>query len=251
MSPGPISLALSLAAAAALLACDRGSSKPTGSKPDGADPAGAEPAETKPAGTAPASKPPDTPAAPQPALIVLGDSLTAGYGLAADQAYPALLQAESDKADLHLRVVNAGRSGDTTAGGAARVDYYLRPEVAPRGLVIWLGANDILRGLPVEEIEKNLRAILEKARAFDAKLPVFLVQMRAFPNLGKDYGDSFEDIYPRVAKETGAILIPFPMEGVAGDPAMNQPDGIHPTAEGTRKVAAAMWKALSGHLGAD
>jgi acyl-CoA thioesterase-1 len=191
-----------------------------------------------------------TPEAAKPTLVILGDSLTAGFGLAADQAYPALLQAESDKAGLGLRVVNAGRSGDTTAGGASRVDYYLRPEVAPRGLVVWLGGNDIMRGLPVEEIEKNLRAIIEKARAFDAELPVFLVQMRAFPNLGKDYGASFEDIYPRLAKETKAILVPFPMEGVAGDPAMNQPDGIHPTAEGTRKVAAAIWKGLSGHLAA-
>lgn len=247
MSPGPASVVLSLAAAAAVLACDRGSSKPAGSEPAETKPAGSKAAETG----APAAEPTATPATPQPSLVVLGDSLTAGYGLPADQAYPALLQAESDKADLHLRVVNAGRSGDTSAGGAARIDYYLRPEVAPRGLVVWLGGNDIMRGLPIEEIEKNLRAILEKTHAFDAKLPVYLVQMRAFPNLGKDYGESFEDIYPRLAKATGAILIPFPMEGVAGDPAMNQPDGIHPTAEGTRKVAAAMWKALSPHLAAD
>ena len=242
MSPGPVSILLSLAAAAVLLACDRGSSQSAGSKAPEREPAPAK-------GAAPAG-PGATPAAPQPSLVILGDSLTAGYGLAADQAYPALLQAEVDKAGLALRVVNAGRSGDTTAGGAARVDYYLRPEVAPRGLVVWLGANDILRGLPVEEIEKNLRAIVDKARAFDAKLPVFLVQMRAFPNLGKDYGAAFEAIYPRVAEDTGATLIPFPMEGVAGDPAMNQPDGIHPTAEGTRKVAAAMWKELAGHLSA-
>lgn len=243
MRPGAPSILLSLAAAAALVACDRGSSKPAGSELPDREPALATATTPEPAAGA-------TPAAPQPALVVLGDSLTAGLWLPAEQAYPALLQAEVDKAGLGLRVVNAGRSGDTTAGGASRVDYYLRPEVAPRGLVIWLGGNDIMRGLPVEEIEKNLRAILDKARAFDAKLPVFLVQMRAFPNLGEDYGEAFEAIYPRLARETGAVLIPFPMEEVAGVPAMNQPDGIHPTAEGTQKIAAAMWKALSGHLAA-
>lgn len=184
----------------------------------------------------------------RPALVFLGDSLTAGFGLTASQAVPALIQAEVDRAGLGLRVINAGRSGDTTAGGKTRVDFYLRKEVAPRALVVWLGANDIMRGLPTSEIEANLRAIVQRAHEFDGELAVFLVQMRAFPNLGAEYAREFEAIYPRVAESEKATLIPFPMEEVAGRPDLNQPDGIHPTADGTTKVAAALWSALASRL---
>ncbi len=187
-------------------------------------------------------------AASKPALVFLGDSLTAGFGLGVEQAVPALIQGEVDRAKLDLRVVNAGRSGDTTAGGKSRVDYYLRPEVKPAALVIWLGANDVMRGLPVAQIEANLRAIVKRARGFDGGLKIFLVQMRAFPNMGADYARDFEAIYPRIAREEGAELVPFPMAGVAAKPELNQPDGIHPTAEGTRLVADELWKALAPRL---
>lgn len=232
-SPAPRG-ALALALTAALLpGCDREPS----SAGDGAK------------GAAPSSSSPSPPAADsRPVLVFLGDSLTAGFGLAANQAIPALIQADVDKGGLGLRVVNAGRSGDTTAGGKSRVDYYLRPEVKPRALVVWLGANDVMRGLPATEIEANLRAILRRAREYGQGLEVFLVQMRAFPNLGADYTRGFEEIYPRVAKAEGATLIPFPMEKVAGRPDLNQSDGIHPTAEGTRLVAGELWKSLRPHL---
>ncbi|HTE53733.1 MAG TPA: arylesterase [Kofleriaceae bacterium] len=246
-NPAATAVASLLAAAALLAACDRQPAK----RADRAGPAEQGTAGAGAADGARADAPAPSPQpSPQPSLVFLGDSLTAGFGLAADQSYPALLQGEADRAGLHLRVVNAGRSGDTTAGGASRVSYYLRPEVAPRGLVVWLGANDIMRGLPVDQIEKNLRDLIGKAHAFDPALPVYLVQMRAFPNLGADYARSFEAIYPRVAKSENATLVPFPMDDVAGHPDLNQPDGIHPTAEGTVRVAASLWKALGPHLAA-
>ncbi len=223
--------ALALAALAVLSACD-GEAAPPARKSRAAEQPAQPAAERK------------------PALVFLGDSLTAGFGLAADQAVPALIQGEVDRAKLDLLVVNAGRSGDTTAGGKTRVDYYLRPAVQPAALVIWLGANDLMRGLPVAQIEANLRAIVKRARDFDRGLKVFLVQMRAFPNMGADYAREFEAIYPRVAKDEGAQLVPFPMAAVAGKPELNQPDGIHPTAEGTRLVAADLWRALAPQLGA-
>jgi acyl-CoA thioesterase I len=213
-------------------ACDREAAPPAPSRAP-------EPAAKKAAEPPPASK---------PALVFLGDSLTAGFGLGVEQAVPALIQGEVDRAKLDLRVVNAGRSGDTTAGGKSRVDYYLRPEVKPAALVIWLGANDVMRGLPVAQIEANLRAIVKRARDFDRGLKIFLVQMRAFPNMGADYARAFEAIYPRIAREEGAELVPFPMAGVAARPELNQPDGIHPTAEGTRLVAVELWKALAPRL---
>jgi acyl-CoA thioesterase I len=185
----------------------------------------------------------------RPALIFLGDSLTAGFGLSAEQSVPALIQAEIDKAGLDLRVINAGRSADTTAGGVARIDYYLRKEVKPRGIIVWLGANDAMRGLRPVEIEANLRTIAQRVHAFDIRVPVFLVQMRAFPNLGADYAKTFESIYPRIGESENVTLLPFPLEEVAGRPELNQPDGIHPTAEGTRRVAAALWTSLRPHLG--
>jgi len=202
--------------------------------------------EAQPGGSEPASSAvPDR----RPALVFLGDSLTAGYGLTAQEAMPELIQGEIDRAGLKLRVINAGRSADTTAGGASRVGYYLRPEVSPRALVVWLGANDIMRGVAIAEIEKNLRTIVQRARAADRSLAIYLVQMRAFPNLGADYASAFEALYPRIAESEGATLLPFPLGEVAGRPALNQADGIHPTAEGTRKVAQALWAALRPQLG--
>lgn len=222
---------LALALMAAAVACGRD-----------ADP----PARPPAAETPPKS---DVAKTDRPALVFLGDSLTAGYGLSAEQSVPALIQAEIDKAGLDLKVINAGRSGDTTAGGVARIDYYLRKEVKPRGIIIWLGANDAMRGLRPVEIEANLRTIAQRAHDFDVSLPVFLVQMKAFPNLGADYAKTFEAIYPRIGESENVTLLPFPLEEVAGRPELNQADGIHPTADGTRRVAAALWASLRPHLG--
>ncbi len=230
------------AAAMFLFACDRRETS-SGGGSSSSEPAAHE------TGAAPKASASPPGGARRPALVFLGDSLTAGFGLEANEAAPALIQAEVDRAGLGLQVVNAGRSGDTTAGGAARVDYYLRPEVAPVGLIVWLGANDSMRGLPLAEIEADLRAIVQRAHAFDRSLQVFLVQMRAFPNLGADYGRAFEAIYPRIAESEGAVLLPFPLADVAGRPELNQTDGIHPTAEGTRRVAATLWAGLKPHLG--
>lgn len=184
----------------------------------------------------------------KPALVILGDSLTAGYGLGAEQAMPALLQKHLDEAGKSFKVINAGRSGDTAAGGASRIAWYLRDEVGIAALVIFLGANDAMRGLGIEQLEENLLAIVQAAREYRSDLPVFLVQVRAFPNLGADYRARFEAVYPRVAETAGIALLPFPLQEVAGVPALNQEDGIHPNAEGTEKVSLALWEALREHL---
>jgi len=178
-------------------------------------------------------------AAPAPApstvrVVFLGDSLTSGLGLGAQDAYPARLGRAWTAAGLPVEVVNAGVSGDTTAGGLRRLDWLLgqKPDV----LVVALGANDMLRGLPVEEVESNLRQILGRGR--DAGATVALLGMRANPTLGPDYVSRFDAVYPRLAAETGAPLLPFLLEGVAGIPALNQSDGIHPTAEGQARLEA-------------
>lgn len=188
---------------------------------------------------APAAVPPSPSAAPEPVarpvrVVFLGDSLTAGLGLGAEDAYPAQLGRTWRAAGLAVEVVNAGVSGDTTAGGASRLDWILgqKPDV----VVVALGANDMLRGLPPEEAEANLRGILGRARAAGAD-PV-LVGMKANPTLGPDYVTRFDGLYPRLAGELGVPLVPFLLDGVAGVPGLNQADGIHPTAEGQARLAA-------------
>ena len=182
-----------------------------------------------------ASRPsPPSPAVGAPPVVVfLGDSLTAGFGLAAEEAFPALVAATLAGRGTPIRAINAGVSGDTTAGGLRRLDWALksRPEV----VVVALGANDGLRGQPLESIEANLNAIVEKARAAGAR--VLLAGMLMPPNYGGEYASGFAAIFPRVAKQQGVPLVPFLLEGVAGHPELNQPDGIHPTAEGQRIVA--------------
>ncbi len=168
-----------------------------------------------------------------PLVIFLGDSLTAGYGLSAEQAYPALIEAYLNETGQQVRVVNAGISGDTTAGGLARLDWLLRQQ--PDILVVCLGANDGLRGVPLDSSEVNLRSIVEQAQAQD--IQVLLAGMLIPPNYGPDYAERFAAIYPRLAKEFDVPLIPFLLEGVAAHPELNLPDGIHPTAEGQRIVA--------------
>jgi len=180
------------------------------------------------------------PTAPRPRIVVLGDSLTAGLGLEPGQAYPALLQKRLDAAGLKYEVVNAGVSGDTSAGGLRRIDWALDGDV--KILVVALGGNDALRGLPVEQLRENLTTIVERAKARGIK--VILAGMEAPPNFGPAYTASFRETYRDVARQHGAILIPFLLDGVAGLPELNQGDGIHPTAAGAEKVAETVWSAL-------
>ena len=173
-------------------------------------------------------------------VVALGDSLTAGLGVARDEAYPALLEARLRREGHAYRVVNAGVSGDTSAGGRRRVEWVLRSK--PDVVIVALGANDGLRGLPVDQLRDNLEAIIKQLRAAGAR--VLLVGMRVPPNYGDDYARAFAAVFPAVARRTGAALVPFLLEGVAGDARLNQPDGVHPTAEGQRVIAGVLWPHL-------
>jgi acyl-CoA thioesterase-1 len=183
-------------------------------------------------------------AAPAPGaervVVVLGDSLTAGQGVARDEAYPALLEARLRGEGFPYRVVNAGVSGDTSAGGLRRVDWVLRTK--PAVVIVALGANDGLRGLPVDALGENLTAIVRRLRAAGAR--VLLAGMRVPPNYGDDYARAFAAVFPAVARRTGVPLAPFLLDGVAGDARLNQPDGIHPTPEGQRVMADRLWPHL-------
>ena len=177
-------------------------------------------------------------------IVVLGDSLTAGLGVAPEEAYPALLAARLRREGFDYRVVNAGVSGDTSAGGLRRVDWALKTH--PEIVVVALGANDGLRGQPVAALRDNLTRIIERARAAGAR--VLLAGMRVPPNYGADYARAFAGVYPAVARTTGAALAPFLLDGVAGDARLNQADGIHPTAEGQRVIAERLWPYLKALL---
>jgi acyl-CoA thioesterase-1 len=180
------------------------------------------------------------PAAPRPRIAVLGDSLTAGLGVVRTAAYPSLLQERLDAAGLDFEIVNAGVSGDTSAGGLARLDWALDGDV--RILIVALGGNDGLRGLPAEELQSNLAQIIEKAQS--RGITVILAGMEAPPNYGRDYIVSFHKIYPALAAKYQVALVPFLLQGVAGDDTLNQRDGIHPTAAGARIVADNVWTVL-------
>lgn len=176
---------------------------------------------------------PVPPAAKTPLVVFLGDSLTAGLGLDEDQAYPAVLERELAEEGLPIRVLNAGVSGDTTAGGLSRIGWLLgqRPDV----VVVALGANDGLRALPVEQAERNLREIIRRSQAAGAR--VLLLGMKMPPNYGPDYTSRFEGMYTAIARDMNVPLLPFLLEGVGGDRRLNQADGIHPTAEGQEILA--------------
>jgi acyl-CoA thioesterase-1 len=181
----------------------------------------------------------------RPRIVFLGDSLTAGLGLDASQSYPALIADRLNREGYEYEVVNAGVSGDTSAGGLRRLEWVLS-EGNPRVLVVALGGNDGLRGLPPEQLEANLAAIIETARA--RGLEVILAGMEAPPNFGADYTSRFRAVYPRLAKRYGVRLIPFLLDGVAGNPSLNQADGIHPNARGAALVADLVWRALEPAL---
>ena len=178
-------------------------------------------------------------------IVALGDSLTAGLGVGADEAYPALLEARLRRDGFTYRVVNAGVSGDTSAGGLRRIDWALR--LSPAVVIVALGANDGLRGQPPDALRGNLTRIIERAQAAGAH--VLLAGMRVPPNYGDDYARAFARVYPAVAKATGVPLAPFLLDGVAGNPRLNQADGIHPTAEGQHRIAEVLWPYLKPLLG--
>lgn len=193
-----------------------------------------------PAAAAPATAAPAAPAPARPRIAILGDSLTAGLGVAKTAAFPSLLQERVDAAGLGFEVVNAGVSGDTSAGGLARLDWALGGDV--QILVVALGGNDGLRGLPASELQANLAQIVERAQA--RGITVILAGMEAPPNYGRDYIVSFHKVYPALAATYRVALVPFLLQGVAGDETLNQRDGIHPTAAGARIVADNVWAVL-------
>ena len=176
-------------------------------------------------------------------ILFFGDSLTAGYGLEdPSDAFTAVLARRIDSLGWDWEVVNAGLSGETSAGGDGRIDWVLQQPVDV--FVLELGANDGLRGIPVEETARNLQSIIDKVRKASPGARLVMAGMQAPPNMGTAFTDRFRRVFPEVAERNGMVLIPFLLEGVAGEPALNQPDGIHPTPEGQRLVAETVWKAL-------
>lgn len=180
---------------------------------------------------------------PRRTLVFFGDSLTAGYGLEnhVTDAFPGLVQAKIDREGLAYQVVNAGLSGDTTAGGLRRIDWVLRQPVDI--FVLELGGNDGLRGLPLETARANLQAIMERVRARNPQVRIVLAGMQLPTSMGP-YAEAFARLFPELAAANGASLIPFLLEGVGGVPELNLPDGIHPTVEGHRRIAQTIWPYL-------
>jgi acyl-CoA thioesterase I len=179
---------------------------------------------------------------PIKSILFFGDSLTAGYGLSTEEAFPALVEKKINEKEKRCTVINAGLSGETSAGGLARIDWVLRQPVDI--FVLELGANDGLRGLPLQQTEKNLQAIIDKVKAKYPSVKIVLAGMMVPPNMGSDYSNKFQTIYPRLAQKNKAVLIPFLLEGVGGKEKLNLPDGIHPTPEGHSIVAATVFNKL-------
>ncbi len=177
----------------------------------------------------------------RPRIVAFGDSLTAGFGVSGDDAYPAQLQRRLDELDHRYWVINAGVSGDTTAGGLRRVTWVLagKPDI----VILELGANDGLRGLSLEQTRSNLDSIIQQLQ--QAGVTVILAGMKLPPNYGQDYRNGFEAIYPVLAKQYRLLLIPFFLEGVAASSVLNQADGIHPTKAGYRIIVEQVLKTLS------
>ncbi len=176
----------------------------------------------------------------RPRIVVLGDSLAAGYGLEPEESFPARLQQRIDAAGLAYEVSNVSVSGDTSAGGVRRLDYALDGDV--RVVILELGANDGLRGLPVDQMQANLATIIERAQARGAA--VVLAGMEAPPNFGPAYTAAFRRVYRALAEQYDTALVPFLLDGVAGDPSLNIADGIHPNKDGVRIVEGNVWRAL-------
>jgi acyl-CoA thioesterase-1 len=175
-------------------------------------------------------------------LVFLGDSLTAGLGVQRNEAFPALIAEKIRAAGLPFEIENAGLSGDTSAGALRRIDWLLQRPIEL--LVIELGGNDGLRGLPIKELKANLQAIIDKARAKNPAVKIVIAGMQIPPNLGADYAASFAKIFAELARENKAVLIPFLLEGVGGHRDLNQQDMIHPNAAGHRILADLVWRML-------
>ena len=224
-------LAFPILTAALFAACGGGSRGPASSgvtpTPNTQTPASATPAETL------------------PKIVAFGDSLTAGYGLSPQESYPALLQKMIDADGFRYEVVNAGESGGTSAGGVRRIDWSLDAG-GVRFVILELGANDFLRGQPVAETRKNLSAIIERSKSRGAR--VLLAGMYTTTDAGRDYEREIDEAFKSLAKEHAVTLIPFFLEGVAGKAELNQQDGIHPNAQGTRLVAATVYRYLKPML---
>ena len=188
-----------------------------------------------------------TPAAPPAAtgkkrLLFFGNSLTAGYGVEPEEAFPALVGQKLDSLDLKYEVINAGLSGETTAGGRSRVGWILRRPVDV--FVLELGGNDGLRGLPLADTRRNLQGIIDTVRRRSPGAQIVLAGMQIPPNLGQAYARDFKALYQEIAAQNRLVLIPFLLKGVGGDRSLNQPDGIHPTPAGHRIVARTVWATL-------
>ncbi len=182
-------------------------------------------------------------------IVFFGNSLTAGYGLDLSEAYHALIQAQIDSLKLPYKVINAGLSGETTAGGNSRIDWILKQPV--HVFVLELGGNDGLRGIPLEETKKNLQEIINKVKEKVPDAKLMLAGMRVPPNMGRLYSENFHKIFTDLANSNKIALLPFLLEGVGGEPELNQADGIHPTAEGQKIVAENVWAVLKGLLQAE
>src|SRR5689334_975645 len=168
-------------------------------------------------------------------ILFYGDSLTAGYGLSPEEAFPAKVEKKLNQKGTVCKVINAGLSGETSAGGLSRLDWVLRQPVDI--FVLELGANDGLRGLPLDQTQKNLQSIIDKVKSKNPKVKIVIAGMMVPPNMGPDYTTKFQKLYPELAKKNNATLIPFLLHDVAGNEKLNQADGIHPTAEGHTIVA--------------
>lgn len=177
-------------------------------------------------------------------ILCFGNSLTEGFGVKSKEAYPALLQNKIDSLNLNYQVVNAGISGETTSGGKNRLSWVLKPNV--KIFILELGANDGLRGIPLKETEKNLQEIIDTVRAKLPKAKIVLAGMQIPPNLGQDYTNGFKAIFPRLAEKNNTFIIPFLLQNVAGNPNLNQSDGVHPTPEGYKIVVENVWEVLGG-----
>lgn len=225
----------------------------------GEDQAGASPSATIPAAAdsaaaTPAPAPPAPPAPPRQAakpgartILFIGTSLTAGLGLPPEWAYPALIQRRLDSLGVNYQVINAGVSGQTSAGALRGVDWLMRQP--PDIVVIEMGANDGLRALPVDSLRANVQGIIDKVRAAHPDATILLAAMEAPPNLGPSYTAAFRDVYPELAAMNDVTLIPFLLEGVAGVDSLNQSDGIHPNERGERIVAENVWRVLRNEIG--
>jgi acyl-CoA thioesterase-1 len=178
----------------------------------------------------------------RPTILFFGNSLTAGYQLDIEEAFPALIQERLDSLGYRYEVINAGLSGETTSGGVTRIDWVLR--TVPDIFFLELGANDGLRGLPLVETRKNLQIIIDKVRELNPEVKIVIVGMQVPPNLGQEYSEDFKKIFPEIASRNNADLLPFLLEGVAGNPELNLSDGIHPTAAGHLIIKETVWNQL-------